>query len=96
MVDRVAQRVTGGRETSPGVWRSSVEGTPRPAPLGPLEADQRGDVEPEDAAVPEDEGAEDLVLGGGRRGPVDGAGVEEGGTPAAPRPRGWRRSWRAM
>jgi len=47
--------------------------------LGALEAVERGQVEFEHLAVEEDEGAEGLVLGGGRDGATQGEVVEEGG-----------------
>jgi hypothetical protein len=68
------QVIEDGGDLAARQHRGEVMGT-----LGPLEADQRGDVEPEDAPVQEDKGAEGLVLGGGRRVPLDGEVVEEGG-----------------
>ena len=47
--------------------------------LGALEAVERGQVEFEHLAVEEDEGAEGLVLGGGRDAATHGEVVEEGG-----------------
>jgi hypothetical protein len=47
--------------------------------LGALEANELGEVEREDAAVEEDDGAEGLVLRGGGRVAVDGEVVQEGG-----------------
>jgi hypothetical protein len=47
--------------------------------LGPLEGVELGHVEVKDALVEEEEGAEGLVLGGGRGAAVDGEVGEEGG-----------------
>ncbi len=47
-------------------------------PLGPIEPFQRRKLQLEDAAVKEEDGAERLVLGGGRGGALDREVVEEG------------------
>jgi hypothetical protein len=103
-------RSSSARTASPPTRRNGSPGAREAEPLAPreygrevvgapgtLDAVEIGDVEREDGAVEEDEGAEGLVLRGGRRAALDREVVREGGDlggAEGPRFLGWRWPWR--